>query len=177
MCLGMRPEYDLVAAGAGPQGSAGAVPLGQCSFREQAHVQRGACFRGYCDFSCFFMSICRDVQHAVERKIGVRPEVTVSDVTFALQAATLMRYDTGAGLTEGVIGARGVGQGTVDGPRRSTLLLAQMQRAMDQLCAGFSHSAHCRAEGLRVLRASSSPTMEASAPTRSRYVRDAAASV
>jgi hypothetical protein len=101
-----------------------------------------------CDFSCFFMSICRDVQHAVERKIGVRPEVT--DVTFALQAATLMRYDTGAGLTEGVIGARGVGQGTVDGPRRSTLLLAQMQRAVEQLCAGFSHSAHCRAEGLRV---------------------------
>ena len=159
-----RAEYDSVAYGQGPRGMAGAVPLGQGGFaflrnageatlalslqREMAFVARTGCYRGYCDLAGFFMSISRNVQHEVESRAGVRPDVT--DVIFALQAATQMRYDIGAGLTPGVPSERGVGQGTTDGPRRSTLLLAQMQRAVDALVAGFEYPSPWLAEGTRV---------------------------
>ena len=70
---------------------------------------RTPCYRGYQDYSCFCMSICRDVQRAVEAQTRTPPEMTA--VIFALQQATLMRYDTGKGLTPGNPSRRGVGQG------------------------------------------------------------------
>lgn len=46
-----------------------------------------------------------------------------------------MRYDTGAGLTEGVLSERGLGQGTMEAPSRALLLLGLTARAVDTLVA------------------------------------------
>jgi len=153
---GLKPEYDMTArrtmansqAGFRPGRNAPESSLVLALQREQAVAERRPWYRGMIDFKGFFMSIVRTVQDETERRSGVRPEVT--DAVLALHAALQVSYDTGAGLTPGVDSLKGVGQGDTDGPVRSMITLAALQKAVDWLVPGFRFAAPHGAAGMRV---------------------------
>jgi len=92
-------------------------------------------YRGYLDFSLFFMSIEHKLIEAIEEFDNMSQMARA--VFKELLKDVTGRYDTAHGLSDSMIMGKGVGQGRVSGPSRSKSVAAKIQHATNKVVRGY----------------------------------------